>query len=62
MENKKKSVIKKLNGELTQEEKIEQHLQSIILECKYFFGGKETGQIEHDVFEIREHLKNEEYE
>ena len=47
--------------EKEQIDKIELHLKDILDECKNFFGGKETGQIEHNVFEIREHLKNPKY-
>ncbi len=48
--------------EKEQIDKIEQHLKDILDECSGFFQGKETGQIEHNVFEIREHLKNKDYE
>lgn len=39
-----------------QKEEVKLHLQDILDECKNFFNGKETGQIEHNVFEIAEHL------
>ena len=40
----------------TTKEEVKKHLKDILDECENFFGGKETGQIEHNVFEIAEHL------
>lgn len=49
----KRKVIRKLKGDYKD---IIPHLKDILDECQNFFGGKETGQIEHNVFEIAEHL------
>lgn len=61
MKDKRKEVIKKLNGELTQEEKIELHLSDILEEANRKREDVDLLQIQHNVFEIREHLKDEDY-
>jgi hypothetical protein len=43
-----------INKKLKKE--IIKHLNDILNECSGFFKGKETGQIENNVFEIAEHL------
>jgi len=47
-------ILKEEDEELKRE--IELHLRDILDDCKNFFKGKETGQIEHNVFEIAQHL------
>ena len=53
MKDSKRIAMRKLKDDYKD---IEVHLRDILDECKNFFGGRETGQIEHNVFEIAEHL------